>query len=78
MALGVNMAPKSFQNGARGGDEIAPCFQAWTGLGGVLGFQERARADFNRCSMIFDEFWLIFGLFFDDFSMTSVMVVILV
>ena len=51
MALGANMAPKSFQNGARGGGESAPCFRAWKGLGGVLGplgDQEAPRADFNR------------------------------
>ena len=51
MALGANMAPKSFQNGARGGVESAPCFRAWKGLGGVLGplgAQEAPRADFNR------------------------------
>ena len=51
MALGANMAPKSFQNGARWGDESAPCFRAWKGLGGVLGplgAQEAPRADFNR------------------------------
>ena len=51
VALGANMAPKSFQNGARGGDDIAPCFRAWKGLGGVLGSlgaQEAPRADFNR------------------------------
>ena len=51
MALGANMAPKSFQNGARGGVEIAPCFRAWKGLGGVLeplGAQESPRADFNK------------------------------
>ena len=51
MALGANMAPKSFENGARRGDESAPCFRAWKGLGGILGplgAQEAARADFNR------------------------------
>ena len=51
MALGANMGPKSFQNGARWGDESAPCFRALRGLGGVLGLlgaQEAPRADFNR------------------------------
>ena len=51
MALGANMAPKSFQNGARGGVESAPCFGAWRDLGGVLGplgAQEAPRVDFNR------------------------------
>ena len=51
VALGVNMVPKSFQNGARGGLEFGPCFRAWRGVGGVLGplgAQEAPRADFNR------------------------------
>ena len=51
IALGANMAPKSFQNGARGGDDIPPCFRSWRGLGGVLGplgAQEALRADFIR------------------------------
>ena len=37
IALGANMVPKSFQNGARWGVESARCFRAWNGLGGVLG-----------------------------------------
>ena len=67
MALGANMAPKSFQNGARWGDESAPCFRAWRGLGGVLGPlepQEAPRADFNRFLIDFRwilvDFWRIF------------------
>ena len=51
MALGANMVPKSFENGARWGGESAPCFWAWKGLGGVLGplgAQEAPRVDFNR------------------------------
>ena len=51
MALGANMAPKSFQNGARWGVESAPCFRAGKGLGGVVGprgAQEAPRADLNR------------------------------
>ena len=69
MALGANMAPKSFQNGARGGVESAPCFWAWRVLGGVLGplgAQELILIDFW---LIFDGFWLIFDGFLDDFSM---------
>ena len=57
IALGANMAPKSFQNGARWGDESAPCFRAWKGLGGVLGplgAQELILIDFW---LIFDGFW---------------------
>ena len=60
MALGANMAPKSFQNGARGGDDIAPCFRAWKALGGVLGLlgaQEAPRADLIDFWLIFDGFW---------------------
>ena len=51
VALGANMGPKSFQNGARGGEDIPPCFRGWRGLGGVLELlepQEAPRADFNR------------------------------
>ena len=57
MALGANMAPKSFQNGARWGVESAPCFRAWRGLGGVLGplgAQELILVDFW---LILDGFW---------------------
>ena len=48
MAVGANMAPKSFQNGARWGVEGAPCFRAWKGLGGDLGASWGPRADFDR------------------------------
>ena len=60
VALGANMAPKSFQNGARWGDESAPCFRAGRGLGGVLGPlepQEAPRADFNR--FLIDFRWIL-------------------
>ena len=61
MALGANiMAPKSFQNGARGGLGFPPCFRAWRGLGGVLGplgAQEAPRADFNR--FLVDFLWIL-------------------
>ena len=70
MALGVNMAPKSFENGARWGDESAPCFRAWKGLGGVLGplgAQEAPRADFHRFLIDFRWFWVDFWLFFERF-----------
>ena len=67
MAVGANMVPKSFQNGARWGVESAPCFRAWKGLGGVLGPlepQEAPRADFNRFLIDFRwilvDFWKIF------------------
>ena len=46
VALGANMAPKSFQNGARGGG-IAPVFGLGRLLGG-LGTSWGPRADFNR------------------------------
>ena len=55
-----HMAPKSFQNGARWGDDIAPCFRAWKGLGGVLGPlepQEAPRVDFNR--FLIDFLWIL-------------------
>ena len=55
MALGANMAPKSFQNGAPGGIRVCSLFSglegSWRGLGGVLGplgAQEAPRADFNK------------------------------
>ena len=47
VALGANMAPKSFQNGARGGGPLVPVFGlggSWGGLGASWG----PRADFNR------------------------------
>ena len=56
MALGANMAPKSFQNGARGGDESAPCFRAWKVLGGVLG-------PLGAQELILIDFWLKFNGF---------------
>ena len=67
MALGINMAAKSFQNGSRWGVESAPCFRAWRGLGGVLGpFEPQVtpRADFKRFLIDFRwilvDFWKIF------------------
>ena len=70
MALGANMAPKSFQNGARGGEDIPPCFRGWRGLGGVLEPlepQEAPRADFHRFLIDFRWFLLDFWLFFGRF-----------
>ena len=60
IAFGANMVRKSFQNGARWGDESAPCFRTWKGLGGVLGPlepQEAPRADFNR--FLVDFSWIL-------------------
>jgi len=51
MALGANMVPKSFQNGARGRLAFAPLFGLGRLLGGSwgrLGASWRPRADFNR------------------------------
>ena len=74
VALEANMAGKVSQKGARGGEESAPCFRAWRGLGGVLGPlepQEAPRGDFNRFFIdfrwILDDFWKIFECFFNDF-----------
>ena len=70
MALGANMGPKSFQNGARWGVEIAPCFRARRGLGGVLEPlepQETPRIDFRRFLIDFRWFWVDFWLFFGRF-----------
>ena len=47
VALGANMAPKPFQNGARWGGESAPVFRLGGDLGG-LGASWGPRADFNR------------------------------
>ena len=57
MALGTNMAPKSFQNGARWGVESAPSFRAWKGLEGVLGPLEAQEPISIICCLIFDGFW---------------------
>ena len=78
MALGANMAPKSFQNGARGVAILLPVFGLGRVLGGSWGLlgpkrpQDLILIDFW---FIFDGFWLIFGRFLNDFSMISVMVV---
>ena len=80
MALGANMAPKSFQNGARGGLDFAPVFGLGRLLGcpgGVLGGSWGPRGFQNRekcikkglicCTLCFIVFFIDFGSFLGGF-----------